>query len=67
VRVAPKLMAGARRSPRERGKSDVIDMIAITWAVLREGPDELPTARTPQIHLVHYVEKTTPGAPPGGH
>ena len=28
VRVAPKLMAGARRSARERGKSDVIDAVS---------------------------------------
>ena len=42
VRVAPKLMAGARRSARERGKSDVIDAIAIARAALREGLDELP-------------------------
>ena len=42
VRVAPKLMAGARRSSREPGKSDPIDALAVARAVLRE-PD-LPTA-----------------------
>ena len=35
VRIAPKLMAGARRSARERGKSDVIDAVAIARAALR--------------------------------
>src|SRR6187551_3287312 len=32
VRVAPRLMAGARRSARERGKSDPIDAVAIARA-----------------------------------
>lgn len=43
VRVPPKLMAGARRSARTRGKSDPIDALAVARAVLRE-PD-LPVAR----------------------
>ncbi|MBA2701014.1 MAG: IS110 family transposase [Chloroflexi bacterium] len=42
VRVAPKLMAGARRSSRAPGKSDPIDALAVARAVLRE-PD-LPVA-----------------------
>ena len=42
VRVSPKLMAGARRSVREPGKSDPIDALAVARAVLRE-PD-LPKA-----------------------
>jgi transposase len=41
--VPPKLMAGARRSSREPGKSDPIDALAVARAVLRE-PD-LPVAR----------------------
>jgi transposase len=45
VRVPPKLMAGARRSARERGKSDVIDAVQIARAALREGLDTLPIAR----------------------
>src|SRR3954463_1759132 len=45
VRVAPKLVAGARRSGRERGKSDVIDAVAIARAAIREGLDTLPVAR----------------------
>jgi transposase len=42
-RVPPKLMAGARRSSREPGKSDPIDALAVARAALRE-PD-LPMAR----------------------
>jgi transposase len=45
VRVAPKLMADARRSARERGKSDAIDAVSIARAALREGLDTLPIAR----------------------
>lgn len=43
VRVPPKLMAGARRSARTRGKSDPIDALAVARAALRE-PD-LPVAQ----------------------
>jgi transposase len=43
VPVPPKLMAGARRSSREPGKSDPIDALAVARAALRE-PD-LPGAR----------------------
>jgi transposase len=42
VRVPPKLMAGARRSARARGKSDAIDALAVARAALRE--PELPVA-----------------------
>jgi hypothetical protein len=38
-------MAGARRSARERGKSDAIDALAVARAALREGVDRLPCAR----------------------
>jgi len=43
VRVSPRLMAGARRSGRQPGKSDPIDALAVARATLRE-PD-LPVAR----------------------
>ena len=43
VRVPPKLMAGARRSSRGRGKSDAIDALAVARAALRE--PSLPSAR----------------------
>ena len=43
VRVPPKLMAGARRSSRARGKSDTIDALAVARACLRE--PSLPVAR----------------------
>jgi transposase len=45
VRVAPRLMAGARRGERERGKSDPIDAVAVARAAIREGVDELPSAQ----------------------
>ena len=45
VRLAPQLMAGARRGVRTRGKSDPIDATAIARAALREGIETLPTAR----------------------
>jgi transposase len=45
VRIAPKLMAGARRGGRERGKSDAIDAVQIARAALREGLETLPTAQ----------------------
>ena len=41
IRVSPKLMAGARRSGREPGKSDPIDALAVARAALRE---DLPVA-----------------------
>jgi transposase len=44
VRVAPKLMAGARKGAREGGKSDPIDATAVARAALREGIDALPGA-----------------------
>src|SRR5947209_9312464 len=45
VRLPPRLMAGARRGVRERGKSDPIDALAVARAALREGLDALPAAR----------------------
>ncbi len=42
VRVPPRLMAGARRSGREPGKSDPIDALAVARAALRE--PNLPAA-----------------------
>jgi transposase len=44
VRVPPKLMAGARRGARARGKSDAIDAAAVARAALREGIEALPAA-----------------------
>ena len=43
VRVPTRLMAGARRGGRERGKSDPIDALAVARAALRE--PGLPVAR----------------------
>src|SRR4051794_33179590 len=44
VRVPPKLMAGARDSTREPGKSDRIDAVAVARAAIREGLGTLPVA-----------------------
>lgn len=43
LRVSPRLMAGARRTGREPGKSDPIDALAVARAALRE--PGLPVAR----------------------
>jgi transposase len=58
-RVPTKLMAGARRSAREPGKSDPIDALSVARAALRE-PD-LPVARLDGVErelrlLVDYRE-----------
>jgi transposase len=45
VRLSAQLMAGARHGARPRGKSDPIDALAIARAALREGVENLPTAR----------------------
>src|SRR3954468_24185486 len=69
VRVAPKLMAGARRQGRPRGKSDAIDAVAIARAALREGLEALPVAQLagPELDvrlLVDHRERAL--APPTG-
>jgi transposase len=51
VRVATHLMAGERRGVRERGKSDLIDAIAVARAALREGVDRLPLAELAGVEL----------------
>lgn len=51
VRVATKLMSDARRSGRERGKSDRIDALAVARAALREGLDGLPSAQLAGVEL----------------
>jgi transposase len=44
VGVPTRLMAGSRRSSRERGKSDLIDALSVARAALAEGLETLPTA-----------------------
>jgi transposase len=58
VRVPTKLMAGARRAARERGKSDHIDALAVARAALREGLDRLPVAKLdgPELDLRLLVD-----------
>jgi transposase len=51
VRVAPRLMARARSTTRQRGKSDNIDAVAVARAALAEGPGRLPAARLAGIEL----------------
>lgn len=51
VRVATRLMAGARRGSRVRGKSDLIDALAVAGAALRQGVDALPTAVLAGVEL----------------
>ena len=47
IRVPPKLMAGARRSSREPGKSDPIDALAVARAALREPDCRWPRSTVP--------------------
>jgi transposase len=51
VRVATRLMAGERRGGRERGKSDLIDALAVARAALREGVERLPVAELAGVEL----------------
>jgi hypothetical protein len=44
VCVSTRLMAGTRRSSRERGKSDQIDAVSVARAALAAGIETLPTA-----------------------
>jgi transposase len=51
VRVSTKLMAQERRGARDRGKSDLIDAIAVARAALREGVERLPVAELAGVEL----------------
>jgi transposase len=58
VRVWPGLMAGTRRSSRERGKSDQIDAVSVARAALAAGIDTLPSAALagPELDLRLLVD-----------
>ena len=58
VRVSTRLMAGTRRSSRERGKRDRIDAIAVARAALAAGIDTPPTAALagPELDLRLLVD-----------
>ena len=58
VRVSTRLMAGSRRSSRERGKSDRIDAISVARAALAAGIESLPTAALagPELDLRLLVD-----------
>jgi transposase len=51
ARLAPHLMAGARRTVPQRGKSDPIDALAVARAALREGPERLPAAELSGVEI----------------
>jgi transposase len=51
IRIPPKLMAGARKSAREPGKSDPIDALAVARAAIREGIDSFASAQLDQQAL----------------
>jgi len=51
VRVSTRLSAEARRSGRQRGKSDRIDAAAVARAALREGLNTLPAAQLAGVEL----------------
>ena len=53
---SPKLMAGARRSGREPGKSDPIDALAVARAVLREPDLPVATLDGPDRHVRLLVD-----------
>jgi transposase len=58
VRVSTRLMAGTRRSSRERGKSDQIDAVSVARAALAAGINTLPTAALagPELDLRLLVD-----------
>lgn len=56
VRVPPKLMAGARRSVREPGKSDPIDALAVAQAALREPGLPVATLDGPERDLRLHID-----------
>src|SRR4051812_6635981 len=69
-RVAPKLMAGARRSALERGRSDVMDATAVARAAIRKGVERLPAytePRRPPLAIACPLNTAPPrSAPPSG-
>jgi len=59
VRVAPKLMADTRHSGRERGKSDVIDAVAIPGPRCARGPTRCPSPSSPAPNATCGCSSTT--------
>src|SRR5215208_1761980 len=58
LRIATQLTAKARRSARQRGKSDPIDALGVARAALREGLECFPAARLdgPELDLRLLVD-----------
>jgi transposase len=59
VRVSTRLMAGTRRSSRERGKRDQIDAVSVARAALAAGIETLATAALagPELDLRLLVDR----------
>jgi transposase len=58
LRIPTHLSAGARRSARQRGKSDPIDALNVARAALQEGLESFPTAQLdgPELDLRLLVD-----------
>ena len=58
VRIPTHLTAGARRSARQRGKSDFIDAVNVARAALQEGLESFPAAQLdgPELDLRLLVD-----------
>jgi transposase len=58
LRIPTHLSAGARKSARQRGKSDVIDVLNVARAALQEGLDTFPAAHLegPELDLRLLVD-----------
>jgi transposase len=58
LRIPTHLTAGARRSARQRGKSDPIDALNVARAALQEGLESFPAARLdgPELDLRLLVD-----------
>src|ERR687897_574242 len=58
LRIPTHLSAGARRSARQRGKSDPIDALGVARAALQEGLDTFPAAQLdgPELDLRLLVD-----------
>src|SRR4051794_29140298 len=63
VGVSTRLMAGTRRSSRERGKSDQIDAVSVARAAVATGIETLPTAALagPELDIRLLVDQRLSG------
>src|ERR671910_49561 len=65
LRIATHLTANARKSARQRGKSDPIDALNVARAALQEGLESFPAAHLdgPELDLRLLVDHREPGSP----